>query len=106
MAKLARVSVRALHHYDEIDLLKPLFASGAPPADPRALDLVEEHRLHIDRWFYPCSRAMHVSLGEMYVSDPRFAEHYDKRKPGLAQFVCHAIRANAAREAGDAGGAR
>jgi hypothetical protein len=59
---------------------------------------VEKHRLHIDRWFYPCSRAMHVSLGEMYVSDPRFAEHYDKQRPGLAQFVCDAIRANAARE--------
>jgi len=86
--------------------LAELFASGAPPADLRALDLVEKHRLHIDRWFYPCSRAMHVSLGEMYVSDPRFAEHYDKRKPGLAQFVCDAIRANAGRGTGEAGGAR
>ena len=77
--------------------LAEVFARGAPPADPRALDLVEEHRLHIDRWFYPCSLAMHVSLGEMYVSDPRFTEHYDRRRPGLAQFVCDAIRANAAR---------
>jgi hypothetical protein len=40
----------------------------------------------------------------MYVSDPRFTEHYDRRKPGLAQFVCDAIRANA--ERGGARGAR
>jgi DNA-binding transcriptional MerR regulator len=77
--------------------LTDVFASGALPTDPRALDLVEKHRLHIDRWFYPCSRAMHAQLGEMYVSDPRFAEHYDKRRPGLAQFVCEAMRANATR---------
>jgi MerR family transcriptional regulator, thiopeptide resistance regulator len=80
-----------------INELAELFASGAAPEDTRARDLAEQHRLHIDRWFYPCSRAIHVSLGEMYVSDPRFTEHYDKRRPGLAQFVCEAIRANAAR---------
>jgi DNA-binding transcriptional MerR regulator len=77
--------------------LAELFASGAPPTDPRALDLAEEHRLQIDRWFYPCSRAVHRGLGEMYVSDPRFSAVYDARKPGLAQFVCEAIRANASR---------
>ncbi len=81
--------------------LAEAFAGGAAPSDPIALDLVEKHRLHIDRWFYPCSRDMHVSLGEMYVSDPRFAEHYDKRRPGLAQFVCDAIRANGARGRGE-----
>jgi DNA-binding transcriptional MerR regulator len=73
--------------------------SGAAPGDPHVLDLVEQARLHIDRWFYPCSRAMHVSLGEMYVSDTRFAANYEKLAPGLAQFVCDAIRANAARDA-------
>jgi MerR family transcriptional regulator, thiopeptide resistance regulator len=79
--------------------LADLFTAGVPPEDPRACDLVEKHRLQIDRWFYACSHAIHVSLGEMYVADPRFAEHYDKRKPGLAQYVCDAIRANAARAA-------
>jgi DNA-binding transcriptional MerR regulator len=84
--------------------LADVFATGAPATDPRAIDLVEKHRLHIDRWFYPCSRAMHVRLGEMYVSDPRFTEHYEKRRAGLAQFVCDAIRANAARGGDGAGG--
>ena len=77
--------------------LADLFAQGATPGDARAIELVEKHRLHIDRWFYPCSHAMHVGLGEMYVSDPRFAQYYDKRREGLAQFVCDAIKANAAK---------
>ena len=38
---------------------------------------------------------MHVFLSPMYVSDPRFAEHYDKRRPGLApQFFCDAVAAD------------
>jgi len=80
-----------------VSKLADLFAAGAAPTDPKALDLAEEHRLQIDRWFYPCSRAMHRGLGEMYVSDPRFSAVYDARRPGLAQFVCDAIRANAER---------
>jgi hypothetical protein len=51
----------------------------------------------MDRWFYPVSHAMHVGLGRMYVSDPRFAAHYDERAEGLATFVAAAIEANAKR---------
>jgi hypothetical protein len=61
------------------------------------MDLAEEHRLQIDRRFYPCSYQMHVGLGTMYVADPRFARHYDDFRPGLAQYVCDAIQANAKR---------
>jgi DNA-binding transcriptional MerR regulator len=77
--------------------LADAFGAGVRAKDARATDLAERHREHIDRWFYPCSREMHVGLGEMYVADPRFAEHYDRRKPGLSQFVCDAIKANAKR---------
>lgn len=61
----------------------------------RARALAERHRLHVDRWFYPCSPDMQMNLGELYVADPRFAEHYDSRTPGLARFVSDAIAANA-----------
>lgn len=71
-----------------------LLAGGVSPQDERAIALAERARLHIDRWFYPCSPSMHVTLGEMYVQDPRFAQNYDRHAPGLAQFVCEAIRAN------------
>lgn len=72
---------------------------GDPLDGDRAMDLAEAARKHIDRWFYPCSRAMHAGLAEMYTSDPRFKAHYDGRAEGLAEYVAEAIRANAARAA-------
>ena len=76
-------------------------AAGLPAAGDEAMAAAEAHRLMIDRWFYPCSQAMHVGLAEMYVNDPRFTATYEKLAPGLAQYVHDAITANAKRsEAG------
>ena len=55
-------------------------------ASPAVMDLAER-----------CSHAMHASLGQMYVGDPRFAAHYEQRREGLAQLVCDAIAANLVR---------
>jgi DNA-binding transcriptional MerR regulator len=77
---------------DAIDRkLGELLAAGRAPADPEVQAAAEEHRLHIDRWFYPCSRSMHRALGEMYVADPRFAERYERIQPGLAAFLRDAL---------------
>lgn len=73
-----------------------LLAEGAPAAGHAAMDLAEEHRRHIDRWFYPCSHEMHGNLAEMYTADPRFEEYFERRAKGLAVFVRDAIRANVA----------
>jgi len=72
-------------------------ADGDAPEAPRAMDLAETARRHIDRWYYPCSHAMHVALARMYTADPRFENHYEKRAEGLAAFVSAAINANATR---------
>jgi len=40
---------------------------------------------------------MHVGLGQMYVTDPRFMQNYEKVHIGLAQYMYDAIQANAAR---------
>ncbi len=77
--------------------LGELMTGGAQAAGSAAMDLAEEHRRHIDRWFYPCSHAMHSALAEMYTADTRFQEYFEKRAKGLAAFVQDAIRANAAR---------
>ncbi|MFJ8113125.1 MerR family transcriptional regulator [Streptomyces sp. NPDC096132] len=74
-----------------------LMADGEPPAGEAAMDLAEEHRLHISRWYYECPYEMHRRLGEMYVSDERFKAFYDSMRPGLAEHLEEAIRANAAR---------
>ena len=60
-------------------------------------ELAEQHRLHIDRWFYPCSRAMHEGLAEMYLADERFASKINEHAEGLTTFLVDAIRANASR---------
>lgn len=60
-------------------LFGELKRSGQPAAGEPARAAAEQARLHIDRWFYPCSREMHRTLGNMYVSDPRFAANYQDR---------------------------
>jgi len=72
-------------------------AAGVPADDARAMDIAEEHRQHIGRWFYDCPPAMHAGLGRMYVEDERFAATYERIAPGLAQYVSTAVQANAAR---------
>jgi DNA-binding transcriptional MerR regulator len=66
---------------------------GSKASDPDVRELAEQHRLHIDRWFYPCSPSAHRALGEMYVSDERFTATIDAHAPGLARFLAEAIRA-------------
>ncbi len=80
--------------------LSAAMANGDAPEGERATALAEQARLHIDRWFYPCSAVMHAGLAEMYTADQRFRAHYDRRAPGLAEYVARAIRANAGRQAG------
>lgn len=72
--------------------------AGEPADGERAMDLAEEHRLHIHKWFYDCPYEMHACLGEMYVADERFTAFYDAMKPGLAEHLRDAILANGVRK--------
>ncbi|NLT53168.1 MAG: MerR family transcriptional regulator [Actinomycetales bacterium] len=69
--------------------------SGLPADSPAAMAAAEEHRAHLGRWFYDCSREMHVGLAEMYLADPRFTRSYEDIAEGLARYVHDAIVANA-----------
>ena len=71
--------------------------AGAAPGSALTMDLAEEHRRHLSRWFYACGSDLHRELGDLYVDDPRFAAHYDEQAPGLAEFLRAAIMANADR---------
>jgi DNA-binding transcriptional MerR regulator len=77
--------------------LAEAFTAGVAPDSARAMDLAEQHRQHISRSFYDCSYEMHRGLGEMYLADPRFTQHYENYAPGLAQYMRDAIHANADR---------
>lgn len=72
-------------------------SAGKAATDDEAMDIAERHRLSIDRWFYPCDRAMHARLADLYESDERFAASIDRAGSGLTPFFVAAIRANAGR---------
>ena len=84
-----RQEVDAIYHR-----LRDLMQQGAAVTDPAVQAAVEDHRRHLDRWFYPCSPQMHRGVGEMYVADPRFMSNLDKVAPGFAQFLRDAIAAS------------
>ncbi|WRZ91502.1 MerR family transcriptional regulator [Streptomyces sp. NBC_01007] len=79
-----------------------LMEAGERPDGERAMDMAEEHRQHITKWFYACTYEIHQGLGGMYVADERFKEFYDSMRPGLAEHLRDAITANAARHTGEA----
>ncbi|WP_341719236.1 MerR family transcriptional regulator [Micromonospora sp. FIMYZ51] len=72
-----------------------LMASGEPADGPAAMELAEEHRQHISRWFYECSYEIHTGLADMYLADERFLAHYEALAPGLGRYLHEAIHANA-----------
>lgn len=70
-----------------------------PHDSERAGALAERHRESIAR-FYDCDHEFQVCLAQMYLSDPRFTQHYEDIEPGTAQWLHDAIVANAERHAG------
>ncbi|MFG2514813.1 MerR family transcriptional regulator [Streptomyces sp. NPDC048584] len=74
-----------------------LIAAGVQPADEAAMELAEEHRRHIGKWYFEVPYEMHRCFGEMYVADERFKAYYDSMRPGLAEHLRDAILANAER---------
>ena len=70
---------------------------GVEPTSAAAMDIAERHRRSIDTWFYPCSKAMHAGLADMYEADERFRASIDNAGEGLTAFLAAAIRANAGR---------
>ncbi|MDN0198052.1 MerR family transcriptional regulator [Streptomyces sp. S.PNR 29] len=89
-----RIQAEMAHWGERYDAL---MTAGDPPTGEAAMDMAEEHRQHICRWYYECSYEIHTGLGEMYVSDERFKAFYDSMRPGLAEHLRDAITANAAR---------
>ena len=65
--------------------------AGVPPDGAAARAVALRHRDHISRWFYACPPALHAGLAELYVTDRRFAENYDRVAPELSRYVRDAI---------------
>jgi DNA-binding transcriptional MerR regulator len=91
----------------EVEASNAVFAdamdANLPATSARAMEVAEQHRLHIQRWFYDITPEFHRNLGDMYVADPRFTKNYEDIRPGMAQYVRDAIHANADRAAREGG---
>lgn len=70
IARRTGVTVRTLHHDEDLGLLAPLRSDAG-------------HR-----------RYRESDVAQLYDADERFAAHFDAVAPGLAQHVIAAIRAN------------
>lgn len=80
------------------------FDEGEPSEGERAMDLAEEHRLHISRWFTACPPDMHRRIADDFLTDPRafaLVVPPSQQRPGLAAYMCRAVHANAARLGGE-----
>jgi DNA-binding transcriptional MerR regulator len=71
------------------------FDRGVPAESQAAMDLAEERRQQITKYFYECTLEIHTGLAGMYIADERFTRNYDDQREGLAQYVHDAIMANA-----------
>jgi DNA-binding transcriptional MerR regulator len=81
------------------------FDDGEPVDGERAMELAEEHRLHIARWFTTCPPDMHRRIADDFAADPRafaLVVPPSQQRPGLAAYLCKAVHANADRRAGRA----
>ncbi|MFT4087339.1 MAG: MerR family transcriptional regulator [Gordonia sp. (in: high G+C Gram-positive bacteria)] len=87
LAELTGVTVRTLHHYDDIGLLTPSSRSSSG------------YRLHTDD---DVPRRQQIIVyrrpADMYVADERFTATYEEVTPGLARYVRDAIHANSDRQ--------
>jgi MerR family transcriptional regulator, thiopeptide resistance regulator len=76
------------------------FDAEEPADGERAMDLAEEHRRHVTRWFTDCPPAMHRRVADDFAADPRafaLVVPPPQQRPGLAAYLCKAVHANAAR---------
>jgi MerR family transcriptional regulator, thiopeptide resistance regulator len=71
-----------------------LMQAGVAVTEPAVQALVERHRMHIDRWFYPCSKDRHKNLGAMHIADPSFTANIDEVADGFTRYLAGAIAAS------------
>ncbi|MFF2509007.1 MerR family transcriptional regulator [Streptomyces sp. NPDC058067] len=76
------------------------FDDGVPGDGDRAMDIAEEHRLHLTRWFTACPPDMHRRIADDFAADPRafaLVVPAPEQRPGLDAYLREAIHANASR---------
>ena len=60
------------------------------PGDAEAQQAISRHHAWIEL-FYPCPAERYRGLGQLYVEHPEFRAFYEKRRPGMADFMSAAM---------------
>ncbi|MFI5666391.1 MerR family transcriptional regulator [Streptomyces sp. NPDC051704] len=66
------------------------YDDGEPADGQRAMDIAEEHRLHVTRWFTPCPPEMHRRIADDFAADPRafaLVVPPSQQRPGCANAL-------------------
>ncbi len=70
------------------------FTAGENFDSERVMGLIGRHYQWICNFWSP-NQSAYISLGQMYISDPRFTEHYENFAPGLAKYMASAMESYA-----------
>lgn len=77
--------------------LAQVMASGVAPDSEAAMDLAEEHRSGLRRWFFDCTPEAHAAFADMFDADERMRKSFESVAAGLTDYLRRAIHANTAR---------
>lgn len=79
---------------DEINTkLADCLRMGLSPHDDKVIHLIKEFQTFITDNFYKCTDEILFGLGEMYVSDQRFTDYYEKYETNFAEYINKGIKA-------------
>ncbi|MGH9109339.1 MAG: MerR family transcriptional regulator [Acidimicrobiales bacterium] len=74
-------------------------ANELAPESTATMDLAEEHRLGLRRWFFDCTPELHVAFAYHFQDDERMRASFEGVARGLTEYLRAAIHANADRMA-------
>jgi DNA-binding transcriptional MerR regulator len=86
LRKLTKTQWQAVKQESD-DITRALAAlADRAPGDPEVQKLIARHHAWIEN-FYTASAKIYRGLGQLYTSHPEFRAHYDRYRPGLADFM-------------------
>lgn len=65
--------------------------TGRDPTDPEVQIFIARQHAWIEN-FYPADADILSGLGSLYAGNPEFRTYYDQFTPGLADFLCDAMK--------------
>jgi DNA-binding transcriptional MerR regulator len=102
MSKYTKDDLQRMHVEigEWVQRLRTLLQAGTSPRSEAGMDLAEEHRRHLDRWWFDCDHHFHTQVTEFLLTEPEqldFLVRPEQQLPGMGKFIRDAATANAER---------